>query len=122
MIIVVGRVNNQFGGRKWKKLGGRGGRLFKVPEAFIPEAGARVMSLKDGLAKMSKSAEDEGSRICISDSPDVIRSKVKACKTDSFIGLEFDNLDRPECRNLLSIYQLTSGKSREVYRHGSVSL
>lgn len=91
-----------------------------MPEAFIPETGARIMSLKNGLAKMSKSAEDEGSRICISDSPDVIRSKVKACKTDSSIGLEFDNPDRPECRNLLSIYQLTSGKSKEVKHRVSV--
>ena len=39
------RVNKKYGGNKWKKLGGRGGRIFKIPEGFIPPAGARVMSL-----------------------------------------------------------------------------
>ena len=39
------RFNAKFGGKAWKKLGGRGGRIFKVPELFIPPAGARVMSL-----------------------------------------------------------------------------
>lgn len=39
------RINGKFGGKHWKKLGGRGGRIFKVPELFIPPAGARVMSL-----------------------------------------------------------------------------
>lgn len=39
------RVNSMFGGRKWKKRGGRGGNIFKVPEPMIPPAGARVMSL-----------------------------------------------------------------------------
>ena len=39
------RFNGKFAGKAWKKLGGRGGRIFKVPELFIPPAGARVMSL-----------------------------------------------------------------------------
>ena len=39
------RVNKRFGGNKWKKLGGRGGKIFRIPEGFIPPAGARVMSL-----------------------------------------------------------------------------
>ena len=42
---IAERFNYLFGGKKWKKLGGRGGRIFKVPDAFIPPAGARVMSL-----------------------------------------------------------------------------
>ncbi|URD93658.1 tRNA synthetases class I (W and Y) [Musa troglodytarum] len=46
------RINYLYGGRKWKKLGGRGGALFKVPEALIPPTGARVMSLTDGLSKV----------------------------------------------------------------------
>ncbi|XP_022754606.1 tryptophan--tRNA ligase, chloroplastic/mitochondrial-like isoform X3 [Durio zibethinus] len=45
------RINYLYGGRKWKKLGGRGGAIFKVPEPLIPPAGARVMSLSDGLSK-----------------------------------------------------------------------
>jgi tryptophanyl-tRNA synthetase len=39
--------------------------------------------------------------------------KIKRCKTDSFAGLEFDNAERPECNNLLSIYQIVSGKKKE---------
>lgn len=107
------RVNHLYGGRKWKKLGGRGGSLFKVPEPLIPPAGARVMSLTDGLSKMSKSAPSDQSRINLLDSKDVIANKIKRCKTDSFPGLEFDNPDRPECNNLLSVYQLVTGKTKE---------
>ncbi|OVA08541.1 Aminoacyl-tRNA synthetase [Macleaya cordata] len=107
------RVNYLFGGKKWKKMGGRGGVIFKVPEPLIPPAGARVMSLTDGLSKMSKSAPSDQSRINLLDPKDVIVNKIKRCKTDSFPGLEFDNPDRPECNNLLSIYQLVTGKTKE---------
>ncbi|XP_055812019.1 tryptophan--tRNA ligase, chloroplastic/mitochondrial isoform X2 [Solanum dulcamara] len=108
------RVNYLYGGRKWKKLGGRGGAIFKVPEPLIPPAGARIMSLTDGLSKMSKSAPSDQSRINLLDSKDVIANKIKRCKTDAFPGLEFDNAERPECNNLLSIYQLVSGKTKQV--------
>ncbi|GLT73398.1 hypothetical protein SLA2020_452590 [Shorea laevis] len=111
------RVNYLYGGRKWKKLGGRGGAIFKVPEPLIPPAGARVMSLTDGLSKMSKSAPSDQSRINLLDSKDVIANKIKRCKTDALNGLEFDNLERPECNNLLSIYQLISGKTKEASNH-----
>ncbi|KAL6845588.1 hypothetical protein ACP4OV_025083 [Aristida adscensionis] len=110
---IAERVNNLYGGRKWKKMGGRGGSLFKVPEALIPPAGARVMSLTDGLSKMSKSAPSDQSRINLLDPKDVIANKIKRCKTDSLPGLEFDNPERPECSNLLSIYQIITGKTKE---------
>jgi len=42
---VAERINVRFGGNKWKRLGGRGGRIFRIPEPFTPPAGARVMSL-----------------------------------------------------------------------------
>ncbi|CAH2060645.1 unnamed protein product [Thlaspi arvense] len=128
------RVNNLYGGRKWKKLGGRGGSIFKIPEPLIPQVGARVMSLTDGLSKlsckgftllrlaslnvvpiaiMSKSAPSDQSRINLLDSKDLIAGKIKRCKTDSLAGLEFDNAERPECNNLLSVYQIVSGKTKE---------
>ncbi|KAG9149126.1 hypothetical protein Leryth_010708 [Lithospermum erythrorhizon] len=107
------RVNYLYGGRKWKKLGGRGGSIFKVPEPLIPPAGARVMSLTDGLSKMSKSAPSDQSRINLLDTKDEIANKVKRCKTDSFPCLEFDNPERPECNNLLSIYQIITGKTKQ---------
>lgn len=43
---IAEKFNNEFGGKAWKKRGGRGGRVFKVPEVFTPPAGARVMSLQ----------------------------------------------------------------------------
>ncbi|KAL5221366.1 hypothetical protein ABZP36_026079 [Zizania latifolia] len=98
---IAERANNLYGGRKWKKMGGRGGSLFKVPEALIPPAGARVMSLTDGLSKMSKSAPSDQSRINLLDPKDVRTY------------LEFDNPERPECSNLLSIYQIITGKTKE---------
>ncbi|KAK9149342.1 hypothetical protein Scep_008099 [Stephania cephalantha] len=110
---LAGRLNFLYGGRKWKKMGGRGGAIFKVPEPLIPPSGARVMSLSDGLSKMSKSAPSDQSRINLLDPKDVVANKIKRCKTDSYPGMEFDNPDRPECNNLLTIYQLVSGKTKE---------
>lgn len=46
---IAERVNSMYGGKKWKKRGGRGGNVFKVPEPMIPPAGARVMSLQVGV-------------------------------------------------------------------------
>jgi UDP-N-acetylenolpyruvoylglucosamine reductase len=43
---IAERVNATYGGKKWKKRGGRGGSVFKVPEPLIPPAGARIMSLQ----------------------------------------------------------------------------
>ena len=71
------------------------------------------MSLLEGTSKMSKSAENDNSRINLLDSPDLISKKIKRCKTDLFTGLEWDNPERPECTNLLTIYQAVTGKSRE---------
>ncbi|KAL7166372.1 hypothetical protein ACSBR2_037110 [Camellia fascicularis] len=71
------------------------------------------MSLTDGLSKMSKSAPSDQSRINLLDPKDVIANKIKRCKTDSFPGLEFDNPDRPESNNLLSIYQVVTGRTKQ---------
>jgi hypothetical protein len=45
---IAERINHLYGGKGWKKRGGRGGRVLKVPEPFIPPAGARIMSLQVG--------------------------------------------------------------------------
>jgi tryptophanyl-tRNA synthetase len=63
---------------------------------------------------MSKSDPNEGSRITLLDPPDLIRKKIKRAKTDPVIGLEFGNPDRPEADNLLGLYALLSGRSREA--------
>jgi len=90
----------------------RGGRVLKVPEALIPPQGARVMSLDDGSSKLSKSNPDEGSRINLLDSA----AKIKRCKTDTLPALSFDDPQRPEAANLLTIYQLCSGQSRAAVK------
>ena len=102
---IARRFNDQFCKRKR--------RVFRDPNAMIVKEGARVMSLQDGTNKMSKSAENDNSRINLLDKPDVIARKIKKCKTDQFEGLEWDNPERPECTNLLNIYQAVSGKSRD---------
>ncbi|MBE9221746.1 tryptophan--tRNA ligase [Cyanobacterium stanieri LEGE 03274] len=86
--------------------------VFKVPEPLIRKEGARVMSLADGTKKMSKSDPSDLSRISLLDSPDLIKKKIKKCKTDPVMGLAFDP-ERPECNNLLSLYAIFSGKSRD---------
>ncbi len=88
--------------------------ILKLPEPLIPQAGARVMSLTDGTKKMSKSDPSELSRINLLDSPEEIRKKIKRCKTDPIRGLAFDDPDRPEANNLLSLYQVLTGKTKEA--------
>jgi len=97
---------------------------FTEPNAIImsSEGSARIMSLTDGTNKMSKSDENDLSRINILDPPHLIRTKIKKCKTDVFPGIQWDNPDRPESTNLLSIYyavQLTSAdpKTKEQIIH-----
>jgi tryptophanyl-tRNA synthetase len=58
------RMNAKFGGKAWKKLGGRGGRIFKVPEIFVPPIGARVMSLT--VSRQLESGSDQKSLSCCS--------------------------------------------------------
>ena len=87
---------------------------FVEPEAIIVKEGARVMSLTDGTSKMSKSDPNDLSRINVLDPPDVIRQKIKKCKTDSEKGMEWDNPDRPEATNLLNIYlAVQPGRTKE---------
>ncbi|CAE7598992.1 trpS [Symbiodinium microadriaticum] len=87
--------------------------VFHEPAALIVDTGARVMSLQDGTCKMSKSAENDNSRINLLDPADVIKRKVKRCKTDAWTQLEWDNCDRPECMNLLRMYQAVTGLTTE---------
>ncbi|MFM9073092.1 MAG: tryptophan--tRNA ligase [Cyanobium sp.] len=88
--------------------------ILKVPEPLILKEGARVMSLTDGRNKMSKSDPNEASRITLLDPPESIAKKIKRAKTDPVMGLEFGHGDRPEADNLLSLYALTSGRSRDA--------
>jgi len=107
---IVRRFNSQYckGGpfkKRCKKAGIPSYPSFVEPEAMIVKAGgARVMSLTDGTSKMSKSDPSEASRINVLDPPNVIRDKIKKCKTDALKGIVWDDPERPEATNLLNIY------------------
>ncbi len=109
---IASRLNHLFG-PKGKKAKKEAPPILKVPEPLIQKAGARVMSLTDGTKKMSKSDPSELSRIDLTDGPDLIKKKIKKCKTDPERGLVFDNPERPECNNLLNLYMLLSGKDKD---------
>jgi tryptophanyl-tRNA synthetase len=87
---------------------------FTEPTAIILKEGARIMSLTDGTNKMSKSDANDNSRINVLDPPNLIREKIKKCKTDAFDGIEWGNPERPEATNLLNIYAAVQpGRTRE---------
>ncbi len=89
--------------------------FFPIPEPLIPKNISRVMSLRDGTKKMSKSEESDYSRINLSDNPDLISKKIKKAKTDS--GNIPDNIKelekRSEAFNLLNIYSEIVGQKLE---------
>ncbi|MBD1897386.1 tryptophan--tRNA ligase [Coleofasciculus sp. FACHB-129] len=87
--------------------------VLKLPEPLIRTEGARVMSLTDGTRKMSKSDPSDMSRINLLDTPEQIQNKIKRCKTDSVRGLTFNDSERPEARNLLTLYMVLSSKTKE---------
>jgi len=89
----------------------RFGDTFTIPEPYIPEVGARIMSLDDASKKMSKSNPNPNSYIAMLDSPDVIRKKISRATTDSGREVRFDPVNKPEISNLLGIYTHCSGMS-----------
>ena len=101
---IAGSFNHHFGRE-----------FFTLPEPIILAEGARIMSLRDGSQKMSKTAESDMSRINLTDDMDTISKKIRKAKTDadplpaSDEGLE----GRPEARNLITIYAVLSGSSRQ---------
>jgi tryptophanyl-tRNA synthetase len=94
---IAQKFNMDFGG---------GEEVFTLPEPIIPKAAARIMSLRDGTAKMSKSDPSDMSRINLADDADLIMTKIKKAKTDpeplpsEATGLE----GRAEAKNLVGIY------------------
>jgi tryptophanyl-tRNA synthetase len=88
------------------------GETFRVPEPFIPKVGARIMALDNPQKKMSKSDESPNGAIFLLDSREAINRKFKRAVTDSGTEIRFD-AERPALLNLLTIYQLLSGKGRE---------
>jgi len=88
--------------------------VFTLPEPIIPKSGAaRIMSLRDGSAKMSKSDPSDMSRINLTDGADMILQKIRKAKTDPapLPLMEKDLEGRPEAHNLVGIYASLSGES-----------
>src|SRR6185436_10021652 len=88
------------------------GESFQLPEPFIPKVGARIMSLADPSSKMSKSDENVNGCVRLLDDAESIERKFKRAVTDSGTEIKFDET-RPAITNLLTIYQLLTGNSRE---------
>lgn len=98
---IAGRFNDQFA------------PVFRVPQPLIRKEGARVMSLTDGTKKMSKSDPSDMSRINLLDDAYTISYKITRCKTDAIRELVFDQPDRPEANNLLTLYAIFANKTKE---------
>ena len=88
---------------------------FPLPDPVIQGPATRVMSLRDGAAKMSKSDPSDQSRINLTDDADTIAAKIRKSKTDMGVmpqpGESLD--DRPEVRNLIAIYAALADQTRE---------
>ena len=102
---IAQKFNNDF----------KSNNFFPIPEPLIQKKLSRVMSLRDGKKKMSKSEESDYSRINLSDSKDEIKKKIKKAKTDSApIPNKIQDLEnRPEALNLLNIYSSITNSSLE---------
>lgn len=104
---IAQKFNNDFGA---------GAEVFTLPEPIIPAEAARIMSLRDGSAKMSKSDPSDMSRINLTDDADTIMTKVKKARTDPEpLPSDKGGLDgRPEAANLVGIYAALSGESQDA--------
>ncbi len=93
-----------------------GTATFALPDPIIPPAAARIMSLRDGSAKMSKSDPSDMSRINLTDPSDTIVQKIRKAKTDAepLPDHAADLEQRPEARNLVAIYAALTDTSPDA--------
>lgn len=87
--------------------------IFKMPNPLITKIGGRIMSLRDGRKKMSKSDVSDFSRINLTDSADMITKKIQRAKTDSTSHISYDANNRPEVTNLINIFSALSNESTD---------
>ncbi len=109
---IAQKFNNDFAGSIHSR--GYGEAFFPLPEPLIQGPATRVMSLRDGSKKMSKSDPSDQSRINLTDDADAIAHKIKRAKTDpEALPSEEKGLEpRPEADNLVGIYAALAGKSK----------
>lgn len=86
------------------------GDVFKIPEPYIPQVGARVMSLTSPENKMSKSDKDPNGCVYILEKPEDILRKFKKAVTDSEACVRFDVKGKPGVSNLMQIYSAATGR------------
>ncbi|MFK4729931.1 tryptophan--tRNA ligase [Agromyces mediolanus] len=96
------------------RFNSRYGETFVIPEAYIPEASARIYDLQDPSAKMSKSAASEAGLVKLLDDPKVTAKKIKSAVTDAEREIRYDRQAKPGISNLLDIYAAASGESIET--------
>ncbi len=93
------------------------GETFVVPQYKGMEVGARIMSLDDPSAKMSKSNPNDFSRISLLDAPGKVKKSIMRATTDSETVIRFDPVEKPGISNLLTIYSAFSGKTIPELEH-----
>jgi tryptophanyl-tRNA synthetase len=93
-----------------ERFNSRFGEVFPVPERITPEIGARVMSLQDPTAKMSKSDPNAKATVYLTDSTDEIVKKVRAAVTDTGSEVAYDMEKKPGISNLLEIFAFFTGR------------
>jgi tryptophanyl-tRNA synthetase len=98
-----------------QRFNGVYGDVFKIPEPFIPKVGARIMSLTNPGAKMSKSENEDTGRVLLMDPPEVIMKQFKRAITDSDTEncVRYDKENKPGVANLMTIYSAVTGKTYE---------
>ena len=101
-----------------ERFNSRYGDTFKLPEAVVPAAGARVMDLQSPTNKMSKSLDSPRGTVDLLDDPaDVVR-KIKSAVTDSDAEVRYDAAAKPGVSNLLSILGAATGRTPEEAAEG----
>ena len=96
-----------------RRFNGVYGDVFKLPEPYVPKVGARIMSLTNPTAKMSKSENEDTGRVLLMDTPETIMRQFKRAITDSDTEncVHYDKENKPGVSNLMTIYSACTGKS-----------
>ena len=102
---IAQKFNNDFASEK--------APVFTLPDPIVPPSAARIMSLRDGMAKMSKSDSSDMSRVNLVDDPDTVMQKIRKAKTDPepLPGEAAELAGRPEALNLVTIYAALADSS-----------
>ena len=97
-----------------ERFNGIYGETFKLPDPYIPQVGARIMSLTSPNSKMSKSDKDQNGCIYMLEKPEDIMRKFKKAVTDSDACVRFDPENKPGVSNLMQIYSVATGRNYDA--------